>query len=85
MIDTTTSERDTNVNETNDRRPPDTAIDPTHLYRADEIAGRMGWRPSGWRAARRAGLKATKVGKHFFVRGADVIEFVASHDKGSET
>jgi hypothetical protein len=55
---------------------PDTSIDPSKLYRSDEIACRMGWRPSGWRAARRAGLKALRYGKRWFVKGAHLIEFV---------
>ena len=55
---------------------PDTSIDPTKLYRADEVAIRIGWRPSGWRAARRSGLRALRHGKHSFVRGSDLIEFV---------
>lgn len=57
----------------------DTSIDPARLYRADELAGRMGWRPSAWRAARRAGLKAHRVGKRFFVLGSDLIRFVLEH------
>jgi hypothetical protein len=62
----------------------DTAIDPARLYRSDEVAARMGWRPSGWRAARRAGLRAFRYGKRWFVRGADVIAFVEQHG-GDET
>jgi hypothetical protein len=58
---------------------PDTSIDPNRLYRADEIAARMGWRPSGWRAARRAGLRSTRYGKHYFCLGKDVVEFIANH------
>lgn len=55
---------------------PETSIDPARMYRSDELAARMGWRPSGWRAARRAGLKAYRYGKRWFVMGADVIAFV---------
>lgn len=67
-----------------DPRPVlDTAIDPSRLYRSDEIATRMGWRPAGWRAARRAGLKALRYGKRFFVKGADLIEFIEEQaDRG---
>jgi len=61
------------------RTIPDTAIDPARLYRSDEICGRMGWRPSGWRAARRAGLRSLRYGKRWFVKGADLIEFVEEH------
>jgi len=63
------------------RRPPvvDTSIDPSKLYRSDDLSARMGWRPSGWRAARRAGLKAVRYGKRWFVVGSDVIEFVQEH------
>lgn len=68
---------------TPDARRPDTSIAPERLYRADEISFRMGWRPSGWRAARRAGLRAIRVGKRFFVFGRDLIAFVESHaDRG---
>lgn len=63
------------------RRPPvvDTSIDPSKLYRSDELSARMGWRPAGWRAARHAGLKAIRYGKRWFVRGSDVIQFVEEH------
>jgi hypothetical protein len=65
------------------RRPAlDTSIEPARLYRADEIAARMGWRPSGWRAARRAGLRALRYGKRFFVKGADLIEFIEEQAAG---
>lgn len=59
--------------------PPDTAIDPAKLYRSDDLAARMGWRPSGWRAARRNGLRAIRYGKRWYCRGSDVIAFVESH------
>jgi hypothetical protein len=42
----------------------------------------MGWRPSGWRAARRAGLRALRYGKRFFVKGADLIEFIEEQAAG---
>ena len=58
----------------------DTSIAPEKLYRSDELSQRMGWRPSGWRAARRAGLRAIRYGKRWFVRGADVIAFVEEPD-----
>lgn len=58
---------------------PDTSIDPAKLYRSDEVSARMGWRPAGWRAARRTGLRAIRYGKRYFVFGADVIAFVAEH------
>jgi hypothetical protein len=63
------------------RRPssPDTSIDPAKLYRSDELSARMGWRPAGWRAARRLGLRARKYGKRYFVLGSDLIAFVAEH------
>lgn len=56
--------------------PRDTSIDPMRMYRHDELSARMGWRPSGWRAARRAGLRAYRYGKRWFVMGGDVIDFV---------
>jgi hypothetical protein len=65
-----------------DTRRPDTSIDPARLYRSDEIAARMGWRPSGWRAARRAGLRAMRYGKRFFVKGSDLIAFVEAQATG---
>ena len=64
------------------RRPQavaDTSIDPATLDRSEERCARMGWRPAGWRAARRAGLRAMRYGKRWFVRGAEVIAFVEAH------
>ena len=61
------------------RQPVDASIDPTRLYRSDEAMLRMGWRPSGWRAARRAGLKFSRYGKRAFVMGADLIAFIHEH------
>jgi hypothetical protein len=58
------------------RQPTEASIDPTRLYRSDEAMLRMGWRPSGWRAARHAGLATHKSGKRYFVLGADLIAFV---------
>ncbi len=58
------------------RQPLEASIDPTRLYRADEVCSRMGWRPSSWRSARHAGLVAHKCGKRFFVLGSDLIAFV---------
>lgn len=64
----------------------DTAIDPAKLYRADDLSFRMGWKPAAWRAARRAGLKAVRYGKRWFVRGLWVIEFIeAQADGGSSS
>jgi hypothetical protein len=63
---------------------PDTSIDPSKLYRSDELAARMGWRPSGWRAARRAGLRALRYGKRWLVKGADLIKFVEEHSRRDE-
>lgn len=60
--------------------PVDTSIDPARLYRGDEVMSRLGWKPAGWRAARRAGLKAVRYGKRWFVRGAAVIAFIEAHD-----
>lgn len=55
------------------------SIDPTRMYRHDELSARMGWRPSGWRAARRAGLRAYRYGKRWFVMGSDAIDFVMNN------
>ena len=61
------------------RQPSEASIDPARLYRSDEAMARMGWRPSGWRAARRAGLKVSRYGKRAFVMGADLIAFIREH------
>ena len=58
------------------RQPTEASIDPTKLYRADEVCSRMGWRPSSWRSARHAGLIVHKCGKRHFVLGKDLIAFV---------
>jgi hypothetical protein len=60
------------------------SIDPGMMYRSDELSARMGWRPSGWRAARRAGLKAYRYGKRWFVIGSDVIAFVIKNANEEE-
>jgi hypothetical protein len=60
------------------RQPTEASIDPTRLYRADEVCARMGWRPSSWRSARHAGLIAHKCGKRHFVLGSDLIAFVTT-------
>jgi hypothetical protein len=65
------------------RQPTEASIDPTRLYRADEVCSRMGWRPSSWRSARHAGLVAHKCGKRFFVLGSDLIAFV-TEQRGNE-
>jgi hypothetical protein len=61
---------------TTEARRPDTSVTPERLYRSDELSHRMGWRPSGWRAARRAGLRAMRYGKRWFVKGSDLIAFI---------
>lgn len=62
------------------RRAIDLSIDPSRMYRCDDLSFRMGWRPSGWRAARRAGLRVYRCGKRLFVLGRDVIQFVQTRD-----
>lgn len=65
------------------RQPLEASIEPTRLYRVDELCARMGWRPSSWRSARHAGLIAHKSGKRYFVLGADLIAFVVEQ-RGNE-
>jgi hypothetical protein len=65
------------------RQPIEASIDPTRLYRADEACLRMGWRPSSWRSARRAGLVVHKSGKNNFVLGANLIAHVVEQ-RGNE-
>jgi hypothetical protein len=66
------------------RQPTEASIEPTRLYRSDEAMLRMGWRPSGWRAARRAGLKVSRYGKRAFVMGADLIAFIQEYGEVTE-
>lgn len=58
------------------RSLPEMSIDPTRLYAATEVMERMGWRPAGWRAARRNGLLAYRSGRRWYALGADVVAFV---------
>lgn len=57
-------------------------IDPTTLYRLEELKGRMGWRDAAFRAAVRAGLTIHRSGKRVFVVGADVIRFITRSKEG---
>ncbi len=65
------------------RQPVEASIEPTRLYRADEVCLRMGWRPSSWRSARLAGLVAHKSGKRYFVLGCDLIAHV-TRERGTD-
>lgn len=49
------------------------AIVPDALYRADEVAARLGWSEHDLRDARRRGLKIHRSGRRNFVLGRDVI------------
>ena len=54
------------------------AVRPGELYRADEAASRVGWRPAGFRAAQRNGLKVFRRGRRVYVRGVDLIAYLTS-------
>jgi len=60
-------------------RPPSEstgAINPSALYRLDEVKARMGWRDAAFRAAVRGGLTTHRSGKRLYVLGSDLIAFV---------
>lgn len=48
------------------------------LYTLPEIQARLGVRRAAWRQMRRDGLAVRYVGRRGYVRGQDVIDFVAS-------
>jgi hypothetical protein len=56
------------------------SVDPTTLYRLDEVKARMGWRDAAFRAAVRAGLKTHRSGKRLYVLGSDLIDFVTKRE-----
>lgn len=51
-------------------------IDPTCTYTLQEFMARAGWSAGAWRAAKRRGLRAVKIGPRYFVRGADFCRLV---------
>ena len=58
------------------------AIDPTRLYRLDELKRRVGWRDAAFRTAVRAGLTIHRSGKRVFIVGADLIAFITRSKEG---
>ena len=51
-------------------------VNPSALYRADELKARMGWSDSALRSARRRGLKVRRDGKRAYILGEDVISYM---------
>ena len=51
-------------------------IDPTHLYRVDELRARLGWKAHAWRTATRKGLRTLRAGGRCYVLGSDVIDYL---------
>lgn len=62
--------------DTSNRRSAPGIIDPSCLYRLDELCARMNWSRHAWRSARRKGLRVLRSGSRAFVLGADVISFL---------
>ena len=61
-------------------------IENDALYTKNEIKDRMGWKDSGFRQARRNGLKTFQQGKCVYVLGEDVIAYVTGKGESkSET
>ena len=61
-----------------DNDPPATpgVIRADELYRLDEVRRRLGLNDDALRAARRAGLKARRVGRRKYFLGSELIEYV---------
>ena len=52
-------------------------IDPTNLYRVDELRARLGWKAHAWRTAIRNGLRVLRAGGRAYVLGSDLIEHLS--------
>jgi hypothetical protein len=50
----------------------------TALYTKEELCRRMKWAQGAWGAALRKGLRARKLGRNYYVNGAEVLRFVES-------
>jgi hypothetical protein len=55
--------------------PPDTTIEPDHLYPREELKRRLGWSDSSLRAAIRRGLVGHRSGKSWVFIGRNVIRY----------
>lgn len=51
-------------------------IDPTHLYRRDEVCARLAWKAHAWRTATRNGLQTLRAGGRCYVLGSDLIDYL---------
>ena len=56
------------------------SIDPETLYHLSEAKQRLGWGAHAMRAARRAGLKVLYVHKRAYLRGSDIIAYIAGSE-----
>ena len=52
-------------------------VDPSSLYRIDELRARLGWKAHAWRTATRNGLRVQRAGGRAYVLGADFIEYLS--------
>lgn len=60
----------------NDHPATPGVIRADEVYRLDEVRRRLGLNDDALRAARRAGLKARKIGRRKFYIGSELIEYV---------
>lgn len=51
-------------------------ISPFCVYPLEVLKARCGWGAEAWRAAKRRGLKAVRIGPRLFVRGKDFCALV---------
>lgn len=65
--------------------PPTGIISPAHLYTTEGIKRVVGWGQWAFAQHRRNGLRSKVCGKTVFVRGADLIAYVESCGKETET
>ena len=53
-------------------------VDAHAIYTLEEIRARLGLGKQAWRTARRQGLPVRRVGRRGYVRGSDVIDWLAA-------
>ena len=57
---------------------PPGVISQFEVYRLDEALLRLGWSTAAYRAARRRGLQVLSSGKRRYLRGDEVMRFLAA-------
>lgn len=71
------------------RKPPTTppkfgGIDPSMLYRRDELLARLGWGSAAYRTAIRQGLRTFESGRRTFILGSDLVAYVKATSTAEE-